>query len=141
MKRIFFSFLSVLFLSVSIPAFAMMGGGGMGGHMGGSGGWGGQGGSYRMHDAPNYNTPQPERSPGYDSSRQRYRYNREPMTLENAELLVRRYMDSKTTQPYRLKDLQDNGTYYTADIVGAKDGDQERLLIDKETGRIHSLGR
>ena len=63
------------------------------------------------------------------------------MTRENAELLVRRYMDSKTTQPYRLKDLQDKGTYYTADIVGTKDEDQERLLIDKETGRIHSLGR
>jgi len=66
MKRTFFSFLSILFLSVSIPAFAMMGGGGMGSHMGGSGGWGGQGGTYRMRDDPNYNTPQPERSPGYD---------------------------------------------------------------------------
>jgi len=113
-------------------------GGGMGSHMGGSGG---QGGSYRMRDDPNYNTPQPERFPGYDSSRQKYRYSREPMTPENAELLVRRYMDSKTTQPYRLKDLQDKGTYYTADIVDADNKDRERLLIDKETGRIHALGR
>jgi len=116
-------------------------GGGMGSHMGGSGNWNGQGGSYPMRDNPNYNNPQPERSPAYESPQQKYRYNGEPMTPEKAETLVHRYMDKKTTQPYRLKDLQDKGSYYMADIVGTKEEDQERLLIDKETGRIHSLGK
>lgn len=141
MKRLYIiCFFSVFILYAMIPASAMMGGG-MGNHMGGSDGWNGQGGSFSMHDNPNYNRPQPERTPRYESPNQGYLYNSEPMTPEKAEILVHRYMGEKTTRPYRIKDLHDKGSYYMADIEGTKAGDQERLLIDKETGKIHSLGR
>lgn len=139
MKRVLIMYAISVFFFFTNPTVAMMGGsGGMGGHMGGGSGWGGQGG-YNM---PGYrdNTPPEERSPGYDrSGRQRYRNNRDMMTPAVAEDLVHQYMGRKTSQPYQLGKLQDKGSYYAAEINHPDGSRLDRLLVDKETGKIHSI--
>ena len=61
------------------------------------------------------------------------------MTSEVAEDLVHEYMSRGTSQPYRLGRLQDKGTYYVAEINHPDGKRMDRLLIDKETGKIHSI--
>ena len=103
-----------LFIIPTSQPIAMMGGGsggGMGGHMGGGLGW----------------------------DRQGSQYNREPMSPTTAENHVREYMNRRTSEPYKLGNLKDGGTYYMAEVLH-QDGELiERLLIDKQSGRIHSL--
>ena len=66
-------------------------------------------------------------------------YNRESMSPLTAENLVKEYMDRHTSEPYKLGNLKDGGTYYMAEVLH-QDGELiERLLIDKQSGRIHSL--
>ncbi len=121
----------------SIPASSMMGGsGGMGGHMGGGSGWGGN----NMPNNRDYNTPPTERPPAYDRyGRQRYRNNSEMMTQEVAKNLVHEYMDRRTSLPYQLDRIQDKGSYFMADILHPDGKRMDRLLVDKETGKIHSI--
>ena len=141
MKRVFFFLLLGSLVMFSIPASSMMGGsgGGMGGHMGGSSGRGGQGG-YNMPNNRDYNTPPTERPPAYDRyGRQRYRNNREMMAPEVAEDLLHQYMARRTSQPYQLDRIQDKGSYYMTDIPHPDGKRMDRLLIDKETGKIHSI--
>ena len=141
MKRVFFFLLLGSLFIFSMPASSMMGGsgGGMGGHMGSGSGWGGQGGN----NMPNYrdnNTPPTERPPAYDRyGRQRYRNNRSMMAPEVAEDLVHEYMGRRTSQPYQLGRLRDKETYYMAEINHPDGSRMDRLLIDKETGKIHSI--
>ena len=140
MKRVFFFLLLGSLVMFSIPASSMMGGsGGMGGHMGGGSGWGGQGG-YNMPNNRDYNTPPTERPPAYDRyGRQRYRNNRAMMTPAVAEDLVHEYMGRRTSQPYQLDRIQDKGSYYVAEINHPDGSRLDRLLVDKETGKIHSV--
>ena len=116
MKQLFLLCLLGLLIFPTLESTAMMGGSGsgggsMGGHMGGGMGWGSQG-------------PQS---------------NREPMSRTTAENLVREYMDRRTSEPYQLGNLKDGGTYYMAEVLRQDGGLIERLLIDKQSGRIHSL--
>jgi len=141
MKRVFFFLLLGSLFIFSIPASSMMGGsgGGMGGHMGGGSGGGGQGGN-NMPGYRDYNTPPTERPPAYDRyGRQRYRNNSAMMALEVAEDLVHEYMGRRTSQPYQLDRIQDKGSYYMADILHPDGKRMDRLLVDKETGKIHSI--
>ena len=140
MKRILIMYAISVFFFFTNPTVAMMGGsGGMGGHMGGGSGGGGQGGN-NMPNYRDYNTPPTERPPAYDRyGRQRYRNNRAMMAPEVAEDLVHEYMGRRTSQPYQLDRIQDKGSYYVAEINHPDGKRMDRLLIDKETGKIHSL--
>ncbi len=130
MKRVIFYL--ALGILISFPAssytLAMMGGGhggGMGGgHMGGGMGYGGQ--YERRAPFPDYNRQQPQ-------------YNRDAMGRNTAEGLARNYMMGRYGDAYRLGEIKEHDTYYTADIRGPKGNLTERLLIDKQTGNIHAL--
>ncbi|RJQ62941.1 MAG: hypothetical protein C4530_04230 [Desulfobacteraceae bacterium] len=65
--------------------------------------------------------------------------NRSPMTRGTAENLARDYMSGRYSGGYRMGDMKDNGTYYSTEIRGPKGTMAERVLIDKQTGNIHSL--
>ena len=128
MKRLlFYLAVSILCMFQTPPyALAMMGGGGGmgGGHMGGGGmGYGGQ--YERQNQYPDY--------------RQQPRYNRESMTRSTADRLARNYLMGRYGDTHRLGELKDHDTYYTAEIHGPKGDLTEQLLIDKQTGNIHSL--
>jgi hypothetical protein len=142
MKRgICYSIIMILsFILASSYAAAMggghgggMGGGNVGGGMGYGGGAGGgymdggmgSGGGYGHHDFG--------RQPSYG--------NRSPMTRGTAENLARDYMSGRYSGGYRMGDMKDNGTYYSTEIRGPKGAMTERVLIDKQTGNIHSLQR
>ena len=131
MKRIiFYIVMSILFIFQTYTyTLAMMGGsrssGGMGGdHMGGGMGYGRQ----YEHRVPN---------PDYE--RQQPRYNREFMDRNTAEGLARNYMMGRYGDTHHLGELKDHETYYTAEIRGPNGSLTDRLLIDKQSGNIHSL--
>jgi hypothetical protein len=137
MKRILIMYAISVFFFFTNPTVAMMGGsGGMGGHMGGGSGWGGQGGN-NMPNNRDYYIPPTERPPAYN--RYGRRNNRAAMAPEVAEDLVHEYMDRKTSQPYQLDKIQDKGSYYMSDVLHPDGKRMDRLLIDKETGKIHSI--
>ena len=116
-------------------AFSMMGGGG---GMGGGQMGGGMGGG--MGSGQGYGR-QYERPQQYPYSEQPSRYNRQYMTRSTAEELARNYMMGRYGDTYRLGELKDHDTYYMAEIHGPNGNLTERLLIDKQTGNIHSLQR
>ena len=136
MKRsIFYLTVSILFsFLASSYTLAMMGGGGgirgghMGGGMGGGTGYGGQYGNQAPYS--DYNRQQPRYNP---------RYNREAMDRNTAEGLARNYIVGRYGDAYHLGGLKDHDTYYMAEIRGPRGNLSERLLIDKQTGNIHSL--
>jgi hypothetical protein len=94
------------------------------GHMGGGMGYGGQ--YERQAPYSDYNGQQP-------------RYNRDTMNRNTAQGLARNYMMGRYGGTYRMGELKNHDTYYTTEIRGPRGNLAERLLIDKQTGNIHSL--
>ncbi len=122
---ILFSFLASTYTLAMMGGDRGRGGGGMGGgHMGGGMGYGGQ--YERQAPYPDYNRHQP-------------RYNRESLDRNTAEGLARNYLMGRYGDSYRVGELKEHDTYYTAEIHGPNGSLTERLLIDKQTGNIHSL--
>ncbi|MBW1962549.1 MAG: hypothetical protein JRJ04_13995 [Deltaproteobacteria bacterium] len=112
-------------ISESIAMMGMMGGHGSGG--GGMGGWGFGGGmGDHMGGGMGWGTQGPQ-------------YNRELMTARDAENLAREYMERHTSEPYRLGNIRNSETYYMIEILRPDGELMGRLLVDKQTGNIHSL--
>ncbi len=137
MKRLIYCLaLGILFsFMTSSYTLAMMGGG----HGGGSGMGGGH-----MGGGMGYGVPYERQAPYSDSRQQNYdrqqpRYNREPMDRNTAEGLAQNYLMGRYGDAYRLGELKDHDTYYTAEIHGRSGELTDRILIDKQSGNIHSL--
>lgn len=72
---------------------------------------------------------------------QRNGYNPEAGMLrkEKARDLVNRHMNSRYWQSYRIGPITDKKSYYQTEVTRPDGKLLKRFLIDKKTGRIHSL--
>lgn len=129
----------------TVEALSMMGGRGYsGGPMMDSGSSGGHmmdGGGYQTdgwrRDNPRYDGKQGP----YEEERSRHRANPGSGMLGMQEVrdMVNQHMKLRYGESYRIGPITDKKSYYQTEVTRPDGSLMERLLIDKGTGRIHSI--
>lgn len=130
-----------LFLVVAAePASAMMGGSGAGGALAC-----GQG-QYMQENMNEMMGDGNMGSHGYHYGQENQIYpNSQPggpggMNQQTAEAMAQRYMQNNYSDTWSFGSRTDNGSYYMTDVMGPDGKLIDRLLIDKRSGNVHSLG-
>lgn len=123
-----FGFIGMLVFS-TVNATAMMGGGSSSENMMGGGNSGGS-----MMDEGNYSG---DRMP--DIQRNGSNPGAVMLSKENVRDLVNQHIKSRYGEQFRMGPITDKKSYYQTEVTSQDGSLLERLLIDKGTGRIHSL--
>ena len=134
MNKLLFGLALPLVLALTIygtDASAQMGYGMMGqgngkgsGMMGGGSGSGmmgpGHGQQYRHQNAPKYQQPQ------------------KPLSENQARKMMENYLQSQNNPNLKLGKIEDKGNAFEANILTTDGSQVNKILVDKDTGRMHS---
>jgi hypothetical protein len=129
----------------AVEALSMMGGrGNSGGPMMDSGSSGGHmmdDGSYSKGGWRRGNPRYDGKQRPYEKERSQHRANPGSGMLGKGEArdLADQHMKSHYREPYRMGPITDKKSYYQTEVTRPDGSFMERLLIDKGTGRIHSI--
>lgn len=63
------------------------------------------------------------------------------MNGQTAETMMRSYMEDRNVNDRHFDPQMDHGSSYMIDIIGSNGEVTDRLVIDKESGNIHSVER
>ena len=142
-----FSAAAVMMLS-PLYSWAMMGGHGGGGSMGG--GYGSQGtmgyddghmtgGDHGAYGDHRNNTMGWGNSGAGGSMSTNGRYMGQRMDPAAAERMMRNYMSGRHNETFTMGPMTDGGSYYQSEAVRPDGSVMERVIIDKNSGRVHAL--
>jgi len=75
--------------------------------------------------------------PGYDNG-SHYSQNQNKLDRQDAEKIFADYLDARHNPNLKLGKIKDEGSYFEANLLTQNDSLVDRLLVDKDTGRIRS---
>ncbi|MDX9819733.1 MAG: hypothetical protein RBT16_12525 [Desulfococcus multivorans] len=63
------------------------------------------------------------------------------MSTGTARIIIEKKIDLRIAEEYKIEGLENKGRYYAARIVGPDGNTIQRLLVDKQTGKVQFTGR